>query len=226
MLAPASVRSRKIDNGRIGWATRVSITTNATSRIADAANSPIVRADSHECVVVPTSPYTSSTSPSVTVTRAADVEAALVALDTALLQQHRREREHDHADRDVDEEDPLPADRVREHATEEHAYRGAAPGDRAPHAERGVALLAFGERRRQDREGRRRDDRRTETLHGARSDERSRRVRESARERRGREHDQPDHEDPPPTEQVGDTPTEQEEPAERQRVRAGDPLQP
>ena len=68
MLAPASVRSRKIESGRIGWATRVSITTNETSRIADAANSPSVRADSHECVVVPTSPYTSSTRPSVTVT--------------------------------------------------------------------------------------------------------------------------------------------------------------
>ena len=69
-----------------------------------------------------------------------------------------------HADRDVDEEDPLPAQRVGEDAAEQDARRGAEAADRAPDAERDVALAPFGERRREDRQRRGRDDRRAEPL--------------------------------------------------------------
>ena len=73
----------------------------------------------------------------------------------ALLEQDRRQDEGRHADRDVDEEDPLPAERVREDAAEQDARRGTEAADRAPDAERDVALAALGERRREDRQRRR-----------------------------------------------------------------------
>ena len=70
----------------------------------------------------------------------------------ALAQQDGREEERGDADGDVDEEDPLPGERVGEDAAEQDAGRGAEAADRAPDAERDVALAAFGERRHQDRE--------------------------------------------------------------------------
>src|ERR671932_413442 len=68
------------------------------------------------------------------------------------------------ADGDVDEEDPLPAERVGEHAAEQDAGRRAEAADRAPDAERDVALAALGERRGEDRQRGGRDDRGAEAL--------------------------------------------------------------
>ena len=75
------------------------------------------------------------------------------------------------ADRHVDEEDPLPAEVLRQHAAGEHADRGAGAAHRAPDAERLVALGALLEGRHDDRERGRRDDRGAEALHGARGDQ-------------------------------------------------------
>src|SRR6476646_6638368 len=64
----------------------------------------------------------------------------------------RGEEEGHDAHRHVDEEDPRPTQRLGEHAAEQDAGRGAEAADRAPDAERDVALTALGERRRENRE--------------------------------------------------------------------------
>ena len=76
--------------------------------------------------------------------RAGDVEVAR-ALVAALGQQARGEQRGREADRHVDEQDPLPAGPLGQHAAEQHAGGAAGAGDRAPDAQRLVALGALGE---------------------------------------------------------------------------------
>ena len=61
---------------------------------------------------------------------------------------------------------------------------------------------------------------------GTRCDENAGRAREAAHERGGREDDEADEEDPLAAEDVRGAPAEEEEAAERDRVRGDDPLQP
>ena len=75
------------------------------------------------------------------------------------------------ADRHVDPQHPLPAEAVGEDAAEQHAGGAAGSGDRAPGAERLVALGAVAEGGRDDRQRRGRDDRRAEALGGAGGDQ-------------------------------------------------------
>src|SRR4029079_17423512 len=91
---------------------------------------------------------------------------------TALAEQHGRERQRGDPDREVDEEDPLPAQEIGEDTAEQHAGRGTEAADSAPDAERDVALLALGEGGHEDRQRRRRDDRRAEALNRAGADQR------------------------------------------------------
>jgi hypothetical protein len=79
----------------------------------------------------------------------------------------RRGDRHE-ADRDVEEEDPLPAEAVGEGAAQNRSGRSPRRTDGGPRAERAVALAAFGVQRGQQRQRRRRGDRRTETLRRAR----------------------------------------------------------
>ena len=81
----------------------------------------------------------------MTVTAPAE-SGVLLAARPALAHVARRERERERADRHVDEEDPLPAEVLRQHAAGEHADRGARAADRAPDAERLVALRPLLER--------------------------------------------------------------------------------
>ena len=82
--------------------------------------------------------------------RSGDVDAAAGVLDPALGDEAEGEHDRDHADRDVHEKDPLPREQAREHTAEQEADRAASDRHGAPHAERGRALAAFGERRGQD----------------------------------------------------------------------------
>src|SRR5262245_8266575 len=86
----------------------------------------------------------------------------------ALVEQNRRENHRENSDRDVDEEDPFPAERVGEDPTHEDTRGGAEATDGAPDAERDVSLATFMERRRENRERGRGDDRRAEPLERAR----------------------------------------------------------
>ena len=69
------------------------------------------------------------------------------------------------------------------------------------------------------------DDRRSDPLHRARRDQHADRVGKPAGQRRRGEDRHPDQEHPPPAEQVGRAPSEQQEAAERDRVRDQHPLQ-
>ncbi len=95
----------------------------------------------------------------------------------------------------------------------------------APDAECDVALAAFGERGREDRQRRRRDDRRTEPLQRARGDQRRFRPREARHQRSHREENDACEEDAPTPEQIGRPPPEEQKATEHERVRADYPLQ-
>ena len=155
---------------------------------------------------------------------AEDVEARL-ALVAALGEKHRRHDQRDDPDRDVDVEDPRPRQEVDEDAAEQDAGCGADAADRTPRAEGDVALTALAEHGGQDREGGRGDRGRTEALECAGGDERALTPGEAAQQRPDREDDEPDHEDAPATEQVGEAAAEQQEATEDEGVGRDDPLQ-
>ena len=143
----------------------------------------------------------------------------------ALVHVAGREHEREDPDRDVDEEDPLPARVLGEHAASEHADRGAGATDRSPDAERLVAFGAFGERGHDDRQRRRRDQRGAEPLHGTRGDQDALRPGQAAEERGDGEDDDADQEDAEAAEVVGGATAEQQEPAEGDGVGGDHPLQ-
>ena len=143
----------------------------------------------------------------------------------ALVDQEGGEHEPEDADRNVDEEDPVPAQKVGEDASEQDAGDGSERPDAAPGAECHVPFLPLGEGRHQDGERRRRDDRRAEPLHGACADQRPFAPGEPGDERGGGEEDDSDQEHPAPSEEVSCAPTQQQEAAEEERIGADHPLQ-
>ena len=128
-------------------------------------------------------------------------------------------------DRDVDEEDPRPRQRLDEDAAEHEPDRAAADGDRRPHAHRLRPLCALRERRGDDRQRGRRDQRGAEALQAAEDDEHAGARREPVEQRGDGEDDEADEEDLLAPSEVARAPAEQEEAAEHQRVRVDDPLQ-
>ncbi len=201
------------------------MTRNAARRTADATKKPIV--------VVEPQPFVSALHDRVHERhqaagdgdRAAEVVAAMRVLVLRLRHEAERRDERDDAHGHVDEEDPRPRERLRQPAAEHEAERRTADGDRRPYAERLRALPALGERRRDDRQRRRGDERRAEALERAEADQHPRARREPVQERRGREDDEADEEEPLAAEQVTGTTAEQQEAAEDERVRVDDPLQ-
>src|SRR6266540_1366915 len=149
----------------------------------------------------------------------------VLALAPALPNDPRRQREHERSNRNVDEEDPLPPQVLRQHAAGEHADGGAAAAERTPDPERLVPVRALLEARHHDRERRRRDDRAAESLHAAGGDQHPLRLGEPAHEGGEREERDADDEDAPAAEQVGRPAAEEQEAAERDRVGGDHPLQ-
>src|SRR5262249_4364546 len=150
VLAPVTVRIRKIPSGISGAAALVSRTTNATSRAAAPISDTIVDVAPQPCVGASAIPYTRSASPPVTVAAprgwgggAARAEFPPPRGAAVSTEDRARAREHRRTDGDVDEEDPLPAEIAGEDAAEEHAGGRAASGHRAPDAERPISLRAF-----------------------------------------------------------------------------------
>jgi len=92
------------------------------------------------------------------------VECPPLTLFAALGQYARRQEGAEETDRDVHEQHPAPVEAARQHASQQHAGGAARARDRAPHAERAIALLAVRERGRDDRQRRGRDDRGAHSL--------------------------------------------------------------
>jgi hypothetical protein len=157
--------------------------------------------------------------------RPADVVAAPRDFDPAFGDEGDGDGEDSDADRDVDEEDPLPAEVLREDSAHEDADRRAASANGSPDAQRLVPLGSFGEEGRDNGESGRRDDGGAEPLHGARRDEDALRIGQAADERGDREERNSDHEDAPAPEQVGRAAREEKEAPEGDRVGADHPLQ-
>ena len=143
----------------------------------------------------------------------------------ALPQEEGCDHERGHTYRDVDEEDPLPAERVGQDTSEEYAGHGTEAADGSPGTERDVALTPLYERRRQDRQRCRRDDRRAQALDGAGRDQRFVGPRHPGQQRGDREHGDPAEEDPPSTEDVGGPTAQEQEAAEDESVGTDHPLE-
>ena len=137
---------------------------------------------------------------------------------------HRDEGEHDgqHADRDVDEEDPLPAEVGDQIAAQGGAGDRGDTGHRTPHAERDAPLVGREDHR--DRGQRlRREQRAADTLDDPEHDELLGRAGQAARGRRDGEDHQPEHEQPLGPEEVTEPAGGDQEDRVDQHVRVDDP---
>ena len=155
--------------------------------------------------------------------RARDVEPSRCRRAARGGQQAQREEEDRDTDGQVDEEDPVPAERVGEDAAEQDADRPAARRDEAEHAHRLRPLGRLGEDRHHQRKRDRRHDRAADPLHRPRRDEHALRGREAADERGRREERDPRQEQAAVAEEVAEPPAQQQEAAERQQVGVHDP---
>ena len=143
------------------------------------------------------------------------------ALDDVVRQHPEAPHQGDQPDRHVDEEDPVPG-RLDEQATERRPERGGDRADRGPRPDRVPAALG-GVGREQQGQRRRRDERGAEGLHRPRGDEQADRRGDRTGDRGGREHREPDEEDPAVPDTVGQAPGEGEEGREHHRVAVEDP---
>jgi hypothetical protein len=144
----------------------------------------------------------------------------------ALAQDARHCEQQHRCDGGVDEEDPRPAEIRGQHTADEDADGRSAAGGGAPDAERDVAVSPLREGRHQERETGGREKRPAETLEPTEGDERACRPRERAEDGAEPEERNPGGKDPAPSENVAQPASEEQEPAEDDRVRGDDPLEP
>ena len=171
-LAPESERDLKSRNGINGaFAKRPSLTRKPASTTTPAMISASVVPFPQPVVSVRTIPNTSKDSPTVAST-APTTSKACVAFGLKLSAiMYAASGGADEPDRDVDEEDPAPVQRVNDHPAEQHARRPAGAADRAPDPDRAMAFGRLGESRGQDRQAGGGDDRAAEALNEAGDDQ-------------------------------------------------------
>ena len=129
------------------------------------------------------------------------------------------------ADRHVQQEDRLPAERVGERAADQRPDRDGAADRRPVDAERGAALAPAGELLGDQGERDGEHDRAADSLERARDVEEGRVRRERAEQRGRREDRQADHEDAAAAEPVGERAGGEDEGRERERVGVDHPLE-
>ncbi len=137
--------------------------------------------------------------------------------------QRLAERQRGEPDRDVDEEDPVPAERLGEYAAGQQAERAA--GDRHEHvrAHRAGAIGRLGELGDDDREDHRRLERGADALQEAGADQETLGWRDAAQHRRDGEDDQAEHEHALATDEIAEPSGQQQEAAERDQERVDHP---
>ena len=220
-------RARRSDSGISGAsANRPSIATNTTSSATPAAINASVGTEPQPVTSVRTIPSTSSDSPTrgATLRRRDRTRPPLASAPSSEVAAGRRQR-RDQADRDVDEQDPAPAEQIGDHAAEEHAGGAAGAPHRAPDPHRAVAGRPSANVvvRIDSEAGAMTAPPRPCAARAAISSACA--VGEPAGERREREQGQPADEHAPAAEHVGGAAAEQQEAGERDRVGVDDPLQ-
>src|SRR5260221_12072048 len=128
----------------------------------------------------------------------------MAEVGAALPQEPRGEPADEYAHRDVDEEDPRPAEGTGQRAAEQHACGAAAARGRSPDTEREVALPAFPKGGGQNRKRRRRQQCCSETLERTEADQRAFRPGKAVEQRADGEQGESGQEQAPPPEQVGE----------------------
>jgi len=101
---------------------------------------------------------------------AGQIQTATLAL-SGLGHETPGDEHRDQADRHVDEEDALPAERVHHAAADDRAHGQGKTGDAGPHTDRLSPLARVREGVGEDRESARHHDRGADALHGARRDQ-------------------------------------------------------
>ena len=155
--------------------------------------------------------------------RAPDVEPRLARRAAGGGEEDDAEGEDRDSDRDVDEEDPVPGQEIREDPAEEHADGASAGRDEAEDAHRLRAVSGFGEESHDQRERDCRDDRAAEALDRARGDEQALRGGEPACERGDREERDTREEHLPMPVEVAKASCQKQEASECQQVGVDDP---
>ena len=144
-----------------------------------------------------------------------------------------RDNHRQHTHRDVDEEDPVPAQLLSQDATEQRADGKRHTSRSSPDADRRPALAGW-KGCRDDRERRRDHDRRPHALHGACADEhlygahvyeRARVISKPTSERGEGEDGEANVEHQPAPEQIGELATDQDESGEGERIGGNYPLE-
>ena len=158
------------------------------------------------------------------ISTAPGMSAPLAEADAGVAgQQARGEEPGGDPDGDVDEEDPVPVDRLRDHAAGEQPDRAAGGGDEAVDADRLGLLAGLGEHRDDHPEDHRGGHRAADALHEARDHEHLLALRQAADQRGGGEDDEADHHDELAPGEVAEAPGEQQQAAEGDQVRVDDP---
>jgi hypothetical protein len=165
----------------------------------------------------------SATAPPSRPSVCADVEPRGVGSSRRARQERDGRGVDTDADRQIHEEDPVPAERAREHAAEQHADAAAGRAHEAVDAHRLRALCALGEEVHDQGQRDGCDHGAAEPLNGARGDEQPARPRETARDGREREQDEPEQEEFSMPVEIAEPSAEQEKPAEGQHVGVHDP---
>ncbi len=150
--------------------------------------------------------------------RARNVGAAADADSLVALDQPHGEHRCDDRDRHVDEEDPVPVDRLGQDAAGEQADRAAARRDERVDADRLRLLPRLREHRDDHPEDHRRRHGAADALDEAGAHEHLLALRQAAEQRRDREQRQAGEEDVAAPDQVAEPPGQQQQAAERDQV--------
>ena len=131
---------------------------------------------------------------------------------------------HEQADRDVDQEDRPPGDRLDQVAAEQRAERRGDAAEPRPRPDR-PGPVALPEARLDHRQAARGEQGAADALQQPGGDQRVGARGDRAEQRRRGEPGDADHEDPPPAVAIPERPTEQDQGGEGEQVAVQDPLQ-
>ena len=221
-LPALKARERNSAGGIIGARARSCQARKPAASAAPAISAPSTSGLSQPALLPRTSPQTRPSAAPMTSARPRQVDRPVAA--EALLHPGEHERQRDQPDRDVEPEDPLPADALDDGAADERAERHGHAGDRAEDADRGAALRGR-ERRAEQREPERDQQRRARALDGAGGDQPADVGRERAGRGRGGEEAETDPVEPPPAEPVAERGAGHEQHGEAEVVAVDGPLE-